>query len=77
MNYKKPITTVKQSKNFLKEFCKQYPAVHPEDDMSTVVNTKDHSRTFTDEQVEDIHARLDEIYSMIDDPCLYIIEELQ
>ena len=75
MYYKEPITTTKQAKNFLKEFYKEYPIVHPEDDMSNIVNTKDNSRTFTDEQVEDIHTRFDEVYSIIEDPCLYIIEE--
>tara|TARA_B110000902_G_scaffold237062_1_gene283766 strand:+ start:313 stop:549 length:237 start_codon:yes stop_codon:yes gene_type:complete len=75
--YKEIITTEIEAKNFLKKFYKEYPSVHPEDDMSLIVNTKDHSRTFIDEQVVDIHSRLDEIYSILEDPCAYIVDELQ
>jgi len=72
--YKKIITTEKESKNFLKKFYEEYPDVHPEDDMSNIVKTKDGSRTFTDEQVIDIHARLDEVYMYLEDPCAYIVD---
>ena len=45
--------------------------------MSQIVNTKDHSRTFTNKQVINIHERVDEIYCLLEDPCAYIIDELQ
>ena len=75
--YNKTIKTEKEAKAFLKDFYEVYPNVHPEDDMSQIVNTKDNSRTFTDEQVIDIHERVDEIYCLLEDPCEYIIDELQ
>ncbi len=75
--YNKTIKTEKEAKKFLKKFYEVYPNVHPEDEMSQIVNAKDHSRTFTDEQVIEIHERIDEIYSLLSDPCGYIINELQ
>ena len=75
--YNKTIKTEKEAKAFLKEFWTIYPNVHPEDEMSQIVNTKDHSKTFTNKQVINIHERVDEIYCLLEDPCAYIIDELQ
>ena len=78
MNFKKPITNLDQSKEFLTEFHQEYPGVHPEDDMTQVVDLTDkkYLRTFTDEQVLDLDHRLSEVYFRMEDPCYWILNNL-
>ena len=45
---------------------------HPEDDPSIVVNQSG-SLLFTDAEVLIIRERIDEVYSVMDDPCEFIL----
>ena len=72
--FKTKITNITESKTFLDKLQSAYPMLHPEEDMTQIINTKSRARTFTDEQASDLHDRYDEVYSFLDDPCEYILE---
>lgn len=46
---------------------------HPEDDPATIVKGQSGALLFTDAEVLIIRQRIDEIYSVMDDPCEFIL----
>ena len=71
-----PITRFSDAEGFL--FCLDQDGLlfHPEDDPSTVINSKTGNPIFTDEEVLLIRQRIDEVYEFMDDPCQWILESL-
>jgi len=72
----KMITTKDQAIQFLTTMQHLFPLVHPEDSMSQIVN-RHKERTFDDNQIEYLNARFDEVYEVLADPCLTILEEIR
>lgn len=46
---------------------------HPEDDPSTVINGQSGAMLFSDSEVPLIRERIEEVYSVMDDPCDFIL----
>ncbi len=67
------ITTKNQAQQFLTTFHFLHPLVHPEDDFTKVIDSTN-TPAFNKNQVKFLNARFDEVYKLLDDPCLYILE---
>jgi hypothetical protein len=77
--FKNKITSEQESKLFFHRLDKHHLMFHPEDDPSQIVALNDnneHEELFTEEQCIDLRLRIDEIFEYMNDPCLYIVENI-
>jgi len=70
------ITTKDQAIQFLTTMQYLYPLFHPEDDPMNIENASG-NRVFNDEQVAYLNARFGEVYEVLPDPCLSILEDIR
>ena len=65
------ITTKNQAIQFLTTMQHLHPNVHPEDDLNQI------NPPFSDDQVKFLDDRFDECYTLLDDPCGIILDEIR
>ncbi len=65
------ITTKNQAIQFLTTMQQLHPHVHPEDDLTQM------NPPFSDDQVKYLDDRFDECYTLLDDPCDTILNEIR
>ena len=70
------ITTKNQAIQFLTTMQYLYPLYHPEDDPKNIENASG-NRVFNDEQCKYLEDRFDEVYEVLPDPCLSILEDIR
>ena len=70
------ITTKDQAIQFLTTMQYLYPLFHPEDDPMNIENASG-NRAFNDEQCKYLNARFGEVYEVLPDPCLSILEDIR
>lgn len=73
-NLTTPITSLESAKGFLMMLEADGKLFHPEDDPETVVSTR--GQVFTAEEVPHVRLRIDEVYSFMEDPCQFILDEI-
>lgn len=66
-----PITKEAEAEGFFFCLYQDNLLFHPEDDPASVFNNAE--RVFTDEEAEILRVRIEEIYSVMDDPCDFIL----
>lgn len=71
--YTQSIQKEQDAEGFLFSLYQQGLAFHPEDSAETIINTKTGKRTFTDREAASINERMSEVFSVMDDPCDYLL----
>ena len=66
-----PITKTQDAEGFFFCLYQDNLLFHPEDDPASVFNNAE--RVFTDQESEILRVRIEEIYSVMDDPCDFIL----
>lgn len=71
--YATPITCESDAQGFFFELHQTGRLFHPEDDPATVISGASGDYLFTPDQCDQLRARIDEVYAVMDDPCGYIL----
>lgn len=74
----KPLTTIVEAQDFIKALVAEGRDFHFEDDPFDVINGKTGTMLFTEEEAQDVTARLDELYAfdwgICDCPIGYMLD---
>lgn len=64
-----PITTADEAKRWFADMHTQKMLFHPEDDANDIMRFGENKHLFTKKEAKAINARMDEIFSLLPDPC--------
>ena len=71
--FKRPVGSLKQAHNFLRQLHEDDLLFHPEDDPESVINQKGEP-LFTIQEVKYLRRRISEVYDFDSDPCAFCID---